>query len=143
MNVLEQMRTLANATVTRKKPSREEDKLQIACRYWFDAQYPQQAMLLHHSPNEGLLPRTARDGAKRKAMGVRAGFPDFILLVARSGYHYLCIELKTAAGRQSDTQKAYEEAVTAVGGKYVICRSLDEFMKVITEYLKAKQNENQ
>lgn len=138
MNVLEQMRTLANATVTRKKPSREEDNLQIACRYWFDAQYPQLAMLLHHSPNEGLLPKSARDGAKRKAMGVRAGFPDFILLIPSHGYHYLCVELKTATGRQSTNQKSYEEAVTAVGGKYVICRSLDEFMKVITEYLKSE-----
>ena len=135
MNVLEQMRTLANATVTRKKPSREEDKLQIACRYWFDAQYPQLAMLLHHSPNEGLLPRTARDGAKRKAMGVRAGFPDFILLVARGGYHYLCIELKTAAGRQSDTQKAYQIAVEKQGGKYTICRSLEAFIGTVQDYM--------
>jgi len=113
-----------------------EDKLQMACKYWFDCQYPALAPLLHHSPNEGLLPRTARDGAKRKAMGVRAGFPDFILLVGASCYNFLAIELKTETGRQSQSQKEYQRAVeTRGGGRYVLCRSLEEFRHAVTSYL--------
>ena len=79
--------------------------MQINCRYWFDLQYPQYRLLLHHSPNEGLLVNRKADGAKRKAMGVRAGFPDFILLLPNEEYAYLAIELKTEKGVQSKEQK--------------------------------------
>lgn len=121
---------------------REEDRLQIGCKYWFDMQYPNLRLLLHHSPNEGLLPATSRDGAKRKAMGVRAGFPDFILLVATTECPYLAIELKAAKGRQTDTQKLYQEAVEQWGGgKYVIVRTFDEFQETINNYLQAKQKQ--
>lgn len=114
-----------------------EDKLQMACRYWFDMQYPRLALLLHHSPNEGRLMHTARDGAKRKAMGVRAGFPDFVLLVATERSPYLCIELKAEKGRQSEAQKNYQKAVEENGGgEYIICRTLDEFKAAIEDYLK-------
>lgn len=107
----------------------------MSCKYWFDCQYPQYRLLLHHSPNEGILMRHDRDGAKRKAMGMRAGFPDFIFLMPNSSYPFLAIELKTAKGRQSDHQKEYQQAVEMAGGKYVIIRSLDEFMEEIKSYL--------
>jgi len=115
----------------------EEDRLQMACRYWFDVQYPNFKLLLHHSPNEGVLGSNSA-GAKRKAMGVRAGFPDFILLCSDHGdYNYLSIELKTAKGKQSPAQKEYERAIyNRGGGKYVIVRSLDEFKAVIDDWLK-------
>ena len=77
---LEKLRALCNTPVKRRKPSHEEDRLQITCRVWFDLQHKDLSILLHHSPNEGLLVKRASDGAKRKAMGVRAGFPDFIFL---------------------------------------------------------------
>lgn len=120
----------------RRRPRQLEEEMQKACARWFDYAFPNLRLLLHHSPNEGLLPKTARDGAKRKAMGVRAGFPDFIFLLPRNGYAFFAIELKTKDGRQSDRQKAYEEAVSAAGGKYEIVRSLYDFMQAITDYLK-------
>jgi len=119
----------------RERPAYLEDKLQIACKYWFDCQYPDYALLLHHSPNEGKLMQHDRDGAKRKAMGMRAGFPDFIFLKPNRFYPYLAIELKSAKGRQTQHQKEYQEAVEGNGGKYVIVRSLDDFIAVINEYL--------
>lgn len=112
-----------------------EDALQIACKSWFDLHHPECSLLLHHSPNEGRLFMRDRDGAKRKAMGVRAGFPDFVLLLPRGGYPYLCVELKSAKGRQSPSQKAYEAAVVAAGGCYRVVRSLDEFIAVVGGYL--------
>lgn len=121
---------------TRRRPQQLEEEMQKACTRWFDYAFPNLRLLLHHSPNEGLLPKTARDGAKRKAMGVRAGFPDLIFLLPRKGYAFFAIELKTKDGRQSERQKAYEEAVCAAGGKYEIVRSLDDFMQAITDYLK-------
>lgn len=133
-NVLDRMRTMANAK-TRKRPTYREDRLQIDCKYWFDCQYPQYRLLLHHSPNEGLLMKHDRDGAKRKAMGMRPGFPDFIFLMPNRQYPYLAMELKSEKGRQSDHQKEYQQAVENAGGRYRVIRSLDEFMREINGYL--------
>lgn len=129
----------ANAsTPMRRHPRHEEDALQIRCRHWFDMQHPKLRLLLHHSPNEGLLPKGERDGAKRKAMGVRAGFPDFIFLLPTQSSPYLCIELKTDKGRQSDTQKVYQALVESVGARYIIVRSLDEFITAINSYISSR-----
>lgn len=131
---LDKMRSLANAP-TRRRPRYLEDRLQMACKYWFDCQYPQYRLLLHHSPNEGLLMKHDRDGAKRKAMGMRPGFPDFIFLLPNRQHPYLALELKSEKGRQSDHQKEYQLAVEQAGGKYVIVRSLDEFIGQINAYM--------
>lgn len=133
---LDKMRAMANAQ-TRRRPRYMEDRLQICCKYWFDCQYPQYRLLLHHSPNEGLLMRHDRDGAKRKAMGMRPGFPDFILLLPNRDYPYLAMELKSGKGRQSDHQKEYQMAVEHAGGKYAVIRSLDEFISTVNAYMEA------
>lgn len=106
----------------------EEDNLQMACVRWFGLQFPGVAKLLHHTPNGGR--RNAREAARFKAMGTRAGFPDLILLLpsADGRFRFLTIELKTKAGRQSDHQKDYERLITEHGGKYVVVRSVEEFI---------------
>lgn len=40
-------------------------------------------------------------------------------------------------GRQSDSQKKWQEAVTAAGYAYAVVRSLEEFRALIEDYLKA------
>lgn len=110
-----------------------EDSLQKACVTWFSYQYPEHAKLLHHSPNGGK--RNAIEAAKFKAMGVRAGFPDLILCMARHGYHGLFIELKTAKGRQSENQKYYQCVLEEQGYCYEVVRSIEEFKQVICDYL--------
>lgn len=84
-------------------------------------------------PNGGR--RDAVTGALLKAEGVKAGVSDLNFDLPNRFYHGLRIEIKTSIGRQSKVQKAYQLAVEAVGYKYVVCRSLDEFMKIITDYL--------
>lgn len=110
-----------------------EDNLQKNCITWFTYQFPDLAKLLHHSPNGGK--RNAIEAAKFKAMGVRAGFPDLILCIARHGYHGLFIELKTAKGRQSDKQKYYQCVLEKQGYRYVVIRSLEGFINEIKSYL--------
>lgn len=110
-----------------------EDSLQKRCVMWFSLQYREYAKLLHHSPNGGK--RNAIEAAKFKAMGVRAGFPDLILCIARQGYHGLFVELKTAKGRQSDNQKYYQAVLEEQGYKYVVVRSIEDFIETINEYL--------
>lgn len=113
----------------------EEDDLQMNCIRWFDAQFPQLALQLHHSPNEGRLVGGVREGARRKAMGVRAGFPDLIFLHPSRTYHGLAIELKTAKGRQSESQKTYQKLLQDNGYLYAVVRSFEQFQKIITAYL--------
>jgi hypothetical protein len=74
-------------------------------------------------------------GAILKAEGVLAGVADLLLLVPNTKYHGLCIEMKTAKGRQSTTQKQWERAVTMQGYKYIVCRSFTDFVRQINEYL--------
>lgn len=110
-----------------------EDNLQIACVSWFSLQYPSIARLLHHSPNGGK--RNAREAARFKRMGVRAGFPDLILLLPSKQYSFLCIELKTKTGKQTDYQKEWQALAESNGSKYIVCRSFDEFQTAIKQYL--------
>lgn len=115
----------------------EEDRLQQSCIRWFDYQYPELSLLLHHSPNGGF--RNKIEASKFKLMGVRKGFPDLILLVSRNGYHALMIELKSSKGRQQESQKQFQQAVESQGYKYSLCYSLDEFMELVKMYLKDKE----
>lgn len=117
----------------RNRPRHIEEHMQESLVAWFGLQYPEYALLLHHSPNGGK--RSAEEGRRFKLMGTRAGFPDLILLMPRHGYAYLCIELKTDKGRQSDTQRAYQHAVEANGGRYEVVRDFDTFRTLIQDYL--------
>ena len=111
----------------------KEEQTQVACVRWFGLQYPEYALLLHHSPNGGY--RTAYEGKAFKRMGTRAGFPDLILLLPRGKHPFLCIEFKTDKGRQTESQKAYQQAVESVGAVYAVCRSFDEFKTTIERYI--------
>lgn len=117
----------------------EEHNIQVACVRWFAYQYPELRGLLFAVPNGGR--RDAVTGAKMKAEGVVAGVSDLILLVPSNGHGALCVEMKTAKGRQSDEQKRWQQAVERMGYRYVVCRSLDEFVKDIKDYLKHERNE--
>lgn len=114
----------------------EEDSLQMQCVAWFGWQFPELWGLLHHSPNGGK--RNIREAQRFKRMGVQAGFPDLVLMVARSGFHALCVELKARIGRQSDAQKAMQARLEGQGFRYVIVRSLLEFTEVVRDYLNAE-----
>ena len=70
-----------------------------------------------------------------KAEGQRAGVADLILLVPRKGYASLCIEMKTKIGKQSTEQKEWQKTAENNGNKYVVCRSLQEFIFAVNDYL--------
>ena len=109
----------------------EEHNIQTACVMWFRYQYPE--YLIFAVPNGGA--RDAVTGRILKAEGVVAGVADLILLMPNKRHNCLCIEMKTEKGRQQASQKEWQEKIEAVGGKYIICRSFDEFTKAINEYL--------
>lgn len=110
-----------------------EDQLQKACVRWFDLQYPKLSKYLVCVPNGGK--RNAIEAAKLKQMGVRAGFPDLILLVSNRFYPFMGIELKARKGRQSEHQKEYEREFGRIGARYVVVRSLEEFIDTVKAYM--------
>ena len=120
----------------------EEHNIQCACVRWFNLQWPEYRGLLFAVPNGSY--RNKATAGKLKAEGVVAGVADLILLVPQwfttwreqQGCNYagLCIEMKTAKGRQSPEQKGWMEMVEAHGYRYRVCHSLDEFMAVVNGY---------
>lgn len=115
-----------------------EDRLHISCVRYFAYAHPELALLLHHSPNGGK--RNAREAARFKAMGTRAGFPDLALLVPRGNYHGAFFELKAPKGVLSAHQKAYIEALREQGYYVAIIRSIDDFINESEGYLNGLKN---
>lgn len=121
----------------RKRPSEVEHRIQQACVRWFNLQYPHLRGRLFAVPNGGR--RDVVTGTKLKAEGVVAGVADLILLVTNKAFGALLIEMKKPGGIQSAAQRQWQEIVTTNGEyKYVICRSIYDFMREIREYLNAK-----
>lgn len=117
----------------RHSPRDLEHRLQCACVRWFRLAYPQHHHNLFAVPNGGY--RTPATAAKIKAEGALPGVSDLILLIARGGYHGLLIEMKTDKGRQSEAQREWQRKIEADGYKYVVVRSIEEFIKVVNDYL--------
>ena len=110
-----------------------ERQIQIRCVSWFRARYPEASRVFFSVPNGGA--RNAWTAKNLKDEGALSGVADLILLVPRHGYAALCIEMKKAGGRQSESQKAFQEACKVYKVKYVVCFSQEEFQRVCEEYL--------
>ena len=121
-----------------------ESDIQQSCVAWFRWQYPNYSKLLFAVPNGGA--RSAVEASIMSGEGVLAGVADMLLLVPSRKYHGLCMEFKRTAIRyvdgkrhvlktyQSQPQKEWQAAVESVGYKYVVVRSLEEFIKLINNY---------
>jgi hypothetical protein len=125
------VKTVEEATTeyaTGKKMKHIESQTQRNCVTWFRLQYPQ--YLCFSIPNGGA--RNAREAGIMKGEGVLAGVSDLII-VAKN--RILFVEMKTEKGKQRETQKRFQDKVESLGFVYFICRSFDDFMKQIEDYL--------
>ena len=114
--------------------SEEEHHIQCACVRYFALAYPQYKGLLFAVPNGGR--RDEKTAAKLKAEGVVAGVSDLILLKSNRHYCGLLIEMKKPKGKQSQTQKEWEQFINMLGEfKYVVCHSFDEFKNEVDDFL--------
>ena len=77
--------------------------------------------------------RDGKDGDK--AMGVKAGYPDLILDIARNGYHGLRVELKTDKGRLQASQITRLAMLNDEGYLPVVCRGYDEAVGTLKSYM--------
>lgn len=77
--------------------------------------------------NTGALPdpRTGRI--------IRFGIPGLadILGMLRPSGRFLAIEVKSATGRQSTQQQAFQRMVESCGGLYVLARSVDDAVQAV------------
>ena len=110
-----------------------ERQIQIQCVGWFRQRYPEASRVFFSVPNGGA--RNAWTAKNLKDEGALSGVADLILLLPRHGYAALCIEMKKIGGRQSDSQKVFEQACKEYKVKYVMCYSLEEFQAVVEDYL--------
>jgi hypothetical protein len=99
--------------------------------------YPELDMLTH-IPNEGK--RTKLTGAKLKREGLKRGYPDMVLDVARCGYYGLRIELKRVKDYKiSPEQKKWIIKLNEQGYAAVFCFGANHAWKVIESYLSQKK----
>ncbi len=143
----------------RKKRKNEEGEMQrLLCHWW--AQYSKDKgipeCLLFAIPNGSALGYGKEEyqvrhrqirGKLMKLEGLRPGCPDLMLAVPKiitawggnpTGLRTtdgLFIELKTEKGIVSDEQKQFIHDLRNQGYKVEVCRSLDDAIKCITEYL--------
>lgn len=117
----------------RKRSSYDEHNLQAAEVRYIRGEYPDLSGVFFAVPNG--QKRTARQTEWLKEEGLLPGAADMLLLKSTSQYGFLCIENKTEKGRQSSEQRVFQFEVERHGGKYIIIRSIDEFIKAINDYL--------
>lgn len=74
-------------------------------------------------------------GAKLKAMGLRAGVPDIIVMHPSPSILpstvVIGIELKAVKGRQSPEQREVDAAFDAAGARYRIARSIEDVHAIL------------
>ena len=101
---------------------------------WFGLAYPIDAMMLYAIPNGANKSYAA--AAKFKAEGLRKGFPDLGLAIARRGYNGLFLEMKRTKGSDvSPEQMEYLALLNRHNYAASICRGYDEAVQRITWYM--------
>lgn len=110
----------------------KESKVQASCVKWFTNNY----CLKHHSPqcvifsvpNEAIQKMAWKQISSFKAMGLKSGVSDVIVLMPGK---VLFVEFKAEKGVQTAKQKDFQRAVEMLGFEYHICRSLEDFKIII------------
>lgn len=85
------------------------------------------SLTFFHVPNGGR--RGKAEGAIFKAMGVRAGVADLVLLFPSGRCAF--IEIKSPKGRLSPAQKVFRNTVEDMGFPFAECRGVDEVERFV------------
>jgi len=116
-----------------KKQNNEESAMQISFVKWFRLTYPQYSKLLAHIPNEGK--RSPRTGANLKKLGMLPGWPDIQLMIPKSTFSGLFIEMKVKGGKVSPKQEEILLELRKVGYFALVVWDLERAKQVVIEYL--------
>lgn len=108
----------------------DEHILQVNCVRWFRLQYPKR--IIFAIANGGA--RNAVTGAMLKAEGVTRGVPDLLIPEPHNNYAGLWAEMKTKKGVVSPYQRDMMRELEKRGYKCEVCRTFDDFQRVIRDY---------
>lgn len=103
-----------------------ERRFTIVVANYFTRVLPPEIIWTHFPAGEK---RTAETGALLKAMGLKPGWADFILIL--HGGVAAFIELKIGDGALSKDQRDHERAAQKLGAKWAECHSLAEVEAVL------------
>jgi hypothetical protein len=119
--------------VSSKLPTIPEDTIHAHCIQWLKMQHSNTGLYWHHSPNELSRGSSIGYSVKMKSLGTQAGYPDLDLVYKGKTIN---IEFKSAKGVLSENQIKTIDRLRAQGREVYIVRSLEEFMGVISDFVK-------
>src|SRR5690606_2184821 len=116
---------------------KSEAQIQAESVKWFTNNY----CLNHHNPkllcfsvpNEAIQKMAWKQISSFKAMGLKSGVSDVVVLMPNK---VLFVEFKSGKGVQTYKQRDFQQTVEALGFDYHICRSVEEFKIIIQQTLK-------
>ena len=103
-----------------------ENRIIQECFIWHHNTYPDKRGLFFKIKNDGL--KNLRTAISDKATGLIHGVADTCLIHKGKAFFF---EFKTDKGKQSESQKKWQEIINNDGGFYCIINSLDEFKNLI------------
>lgn len=105
---------------------------------WFRLQYPALHLNLFAIPNGGA--RHIVTAVRLKEEGVVAGIPDLFLMLPKSDWHGLFIEMKAKTGKVSKAQKDFIALANSYNYKAVVCYGFEDAKNMIEKYLHSSMN---
>jgi hypothetical protein len=131
--------TLIDITLMKKmtkKPTATETEEQITVISYCDIK----GIPIYHIANEGK--RTRYTGDLLKRMGMRTGFPDLCVPVAKGKFHGFYIEMKSHQGKPTKDQISWLKRLKTNGYATAICYGASEAITLIEKYLQLGEKEN-
>lgn len=107
---------------------RPEDRLQSRCRMFLDSHMLPPCWW---SSVGAERKQTLRQGQVQKARGFRRGLPD--VMIWAPGY-FLGVELKSANGRQTPEQAAFQAKMRTLQHGYELCRSVEQLGEALDRH---------
>lgn len=106
-----------------------EARIQQEIVLWFRNNY----CLKHHKPRNIIFSvpnesQNVQEAGYKKAIGLMKGVSDLIMVLSGE---VIFIEVKTEKGRQSKEQIEFQECIEALGFRYMVVRSLEDFKEKI------------
>ena len=108
-----------------------ENKIQQECLIYLAQKYPDN--IIHSVPNEIPYPLPAQITGKiislLQSYGMLKGAPDLIMHTPNGGC--ICIEIKTATGKQSPAQEQFQKRIEKINGNYIVVKSLEQLKTIL------------
>lgn len=125
-----------------------EEQIQIMCNNWINARYPEFSKLYFFNSFQGMRLNFGQIKKAKKTGGLKTGLPDFIFLKNNGVYSGLFIELKKESpylkngelrtDEHLELQRDVLEQLKLEGHYACFVWSLDQFKKIVTDYMECK-----